>query len=63
MAQKEIGLRPTRREDRTVRRLHDAFPAVREEPFFTLMANPAAGDGKVHALKKVWGYERIRAIR
>jgi hypothetical protein len=38
----------------TARRLHDAFLAIREEPFVTLMANRAAGDGKVHALNKVW---------
>lgn len=59
VALKEIGVRPAWRKTGTARRMHDAFLATREEPYVTLMVNPAAGDGKVHALYRSWGYEDI----
>lgn len=59
VALKEIGVRPTWRKTGTARRVHDALLATREEPYVTLMVNPAAGDGKVHALYESWGYEDI----
>jgi GNAT superfamily N-acetyltransferase len=55
VARKEIGVRPAWRKTGTARRIHDALLATREEPFVTLMVNPAAGDGKVHALYTSWG--------
>lgn len=57
MALKEIGVRLVWRKTGTARRIHDALLATRDEPYVTLMVNPAAGDGKVHALYKSWGYE------
>lgn len=59
VALKEIGVRPAWRKTGTARRIHDALLATRDEPFMTLMVNPAAGDGKVHALYESWGYEDI----
>lgn len=59
VALKEGGVRPTWRKTGTARRIHDAILATRDEPFVTLMVNPAAEDGKVHALYKSWGYEDI----
>ncbi len=59
VALKEIGVRPAWRKTGTARRMHDALLAVRDEPVVTLMVNPAAGDGKVHALYRSWGYEDI----
>ncbi|MFJ9864543.1 GNAT family N-acetyltransferase [Streptomyces sp. NPDC101165] len=59
MALKEIGVRPAWRGTGTARRIHDALLATRDEPYVTLMVNPAAGDGKVHALYQSWGYEDI----
>lgn len=59
LALKEIGVRPTWRKTGTARRIHDAHLATRDERFVTLMVNPAAGEGKVHALYKSWGYEDI----
>lgn len=59
VALKEIGVRSSWRKTGTARRIHDALLATRTEPFVTLMVNPAAGDGKVHALYKSWGYEDI----
>lgn len=59
MALKEIGVRELWRKTGTARRMHDAFLAAREEPYVTLMVNPAAGGGKVHALYRSWGYEDI----
>lgn len=59
VALKEIGVRPAWRKTGTARRIHDALLATRAEPFVTLMVNPAAGDGKVHALYRSWGYEDI----
>ncbi|MFJ4920231.1 GNAT family N-acetyltransferase [Streptomyces sp. NPDC088725] len=56
---KEIGVRPAWRKTGTARRIHDTFLTTREEPYVTLMVNPAAGDGKVHALYQSWGYEDI----
>jgi GNAT superfamily N-acetyltransferase len=58
-ALKEIGVRSAWRKTGTARRIHDALLATRAEPFVTLMVNPAAGDGKVHALYRSWGYEDI----
>ncbi|MEH0419464.1 GNAT family N-acetyltransferase [Streptomyces sp. B21-083] len=59
VALKEIGVRTQWRGTGTARRLHDAFLATRDEPYVTLMVNRAAGDGKVHALYRSWGYEDI----
>jgi hypothetical protein len=59
VALKEIGVRPAWRKTGTARRIHDALLATRDEPYVTLMVNPAAGDGKVHALYSSWGYEGI----
>ncbi|GAA3298475.1 GNAT family N-acetyltransferase [Streptomyces cinereospinus] len=63
VALKEIGVRPAWRGTGTARRIHDALLATREEPFVTLMVNPAAGDGKVQALYASWGYEDIGRSR
>lgn len=57
VALKEIGVRPAWRGTGTARRIHDSFLASRDEPYVTLMVNEAAGDGKVHALYRSWGYE------
>ncbi|NYV73471.1 GNAT family N-acetyltransferase [Streptomyces sp. UH6] len=59
VAVKEIGVRPAWRGTGCARRIHEAFLAARDEPFATLMVNPAAGDGKVHALYRSWGYADI----
>lgn len=59
VALKEIGVRTTWRGTGTARRIHDTLLATRQEPYATLMVNPAAGDGKVHALYRSWGYEDI----
>ncbi|MFJ2556490.1 MULTISPECIES: GNAT family N-acetyltransferase [unclassified Streptomyces] len=59
VALKEIGVRTAWRGTGTARRIFDAFLATREEPYVTLMVNPAAGDGKVHALYRSWGFEGI----
>ncbi|MFE5889149.1 GNAT family N-acetyltransferase [Streptomyces sp. NPDC056468] len=59
LALKEIGVRPAWRGTGTARRIHDALLATSEEPHVTLMVNSAAGDGKVHALYRSWGYEDI----
>ncbi|WP_340560729.1 GNAT family N-acetyltransferase [Streptomyces sp. GSL17-111] len=59
VALKEIGVRPAWRKTGTARRIHDALPATHDEPYVTLMVNPAAGGGKVHALYRSWGYEDI----
>ncbi|GAA0585757.1 GNAT family N-acetyltransferase [Kribbella sandramycini] len=58
-ALKEIGVRSAWRKTGTGRRIHDALVAARTEAFVTLMVNPAAGDGKVHALYRSWGYTDI----
>ncbi|MFF8196688.1 GNAT family N-acetyltransferase [Streptomyces bobili] len=59
MALKEIGVREAWRKTGTARRIHDVFLQARQEPYVTLMVNPAAGGGKVHALYQSWGYEDI----
>ncbi|WP_406099894.1 GNAT family N-acetyltransferase [Streptomyces sp. NBC_01013] len=59
LAIKEIGVRPSWRKTGTARRIHDALLLVSKEPYVTLMVNKAAGDGKVHALYRAWGYEDI----
>ncbi|MFG3207347.1 GNAT family N-acetyltransferase [Streptomyces sp. NPDC048192] len=59
LAVKEIGVVPAWRKTGTARRIHDALLATRDEPYVTLMVNRAAGDGKVHALYRSWGYEDI----
>ncbi|MEU6813032.1 GNAT family N-acetyltransferase [Streptomyces sp. NPDC046831] len=59
VALKEIGVRPAWRKTGTAPRMHDTFLAGRDEPYVTLMVNPAAGDGKVHALYQSWGYHDI----
>ncbi|WP_372350901.1 N-acetyltransferase family protein [Streptomyces sp. KL116D] len=59
VALKEIGVRPGWRGTGIARRIHDEFLAHRDEPYVTLMVNEAAGNGKVHALYRSWGYEDI----
>ncbi len=59
LAIKEIGVRPSWRKTGTARRIHDALLLASEEPYATLMVNGAAGDGKVHALYRSWGYRDI----
>ncbi|MFE5594804.1 GNAT family N-acetyltransferase [Streptomyces sp. NPDC056549] len=59
VALKEIGVRPARRGTGMARRVHDAFLSCRDEHYVTLMVNEAAGDGKVHALYRAWGYEDL----
>ncbi|MFC9426894.1 GNAT family N-acetyltransferase [Streptomyces sp. NPDC056987] len=59
VALKEIGVRAAWRGTGTARRIHDALLATRDEPYVTLMVNPAAGDGKVRSLYKAWGYQDI----
>jgi len=59
VALKEIGVRPAWRGTGTARRIHDTLLSARDEPYVTLMVNSSAGDGKVHALYKSWGYEDI----
>lgn len=59
VALKEIGVRDAWRGTGTARRMHDAFLATRDEPYATLMVNPAAGDGKVHKLYRSWGYQDL----
>ncbi|WP_181803114.1 GNAT family N-acetyltransferase [Streptomyces shenzhenensis] len=60
LAIKEIGVRPSWRKTGTARRIHDALlTATSDEAYVTLMVNEAAGDGKVHALYRSWGYEDI----
>ncbi|GGV57886.1 hypothetical protein GCM10010294_04960 [Streptomyces griseoloalbus] len=63
VALKEIGLRPAWRKTGTAQRMHDAFLATRLEPYVTLMVNPAAGEGKVHALYRSWRYQDIGQSR
>ncbi|WP_237536549.1 GNAT family N-acetyltransferase [Streptomyces sp. SID5785] len=59
VALKEIGVRPSWRGTGVARRIHDRLLAGRDEPYVTLMVNPAVGDGKVHALYQSWGYKDI----
>ncbi|MET8454143.1 GNAT family N-acetyltransferase [Streptomyces sp. NPDC005209] len=59
VALKEIGVRDAWRGTGTARRMHDAFLAARDEPYVTLMVNPAAGAGKVHRLYQSWGYQDL----
>ncbi|MEV5309363.1 GNAT family N-acetyltransferase [Streptomyces sp. NPDC052610] len=59
LALKEGGVCRAWRGTGTARRIHDGLLAAREEPYVTLMVNPAAGDGKVHALYQSWGYKDI----
>lgn len=59
VALKEIGVSPAWRGTGTARRIHDALLLMRDEEYVTLMVNPAAGDGKVHAVYKAWGYEDL----
>ncbi|WP_440554587.1 GNAT family N-acetyltransferase [Streptomyces sp. SCPE 10] len=57
IALKEIGVRPAWRGTGSARRIHDELLLTRDEPYVTLMVNKAAGDGKVHAVYRSWGYE------
>jgi GNAT superfamily N-acetyltransferase len=59
VALKEIGVRPAWRGTGTALRIHDILLLGRDEPYVTLMVNSAAGDGKVHALYRSWGYEDL----
>ncbi|MEV7929868.1 GNAT family N-acetyltransferase [Kitasatospora sp. NPDC088264] len=56
-ALKELGVRTRWRGTGAARRIHDALLSARPEERATLMVNPAAGDGKVHALDTAWSYE------
>ncbi|MEV8328323.1 GNAT family N-acetyltransferase [Kitasatospora sp. NPDC056731] len=62
-ALKELGVRTPWRGTGVARRIHDALLAARPEERATLMVNPAAGDGKVHALYRAWGYEDVNEVR
>lgn len=56
VALKELGARVPWRKTGTARRLHDSLLAEYvNEPYVTLMVNPAAGDGKVQRLYESWG--------
>ncbi|WP_328982463.1 GNAT family N-acetyltransferase [Streptomyces mirabilis] len=60
VALKELGARVPWRKTGTARRLHDSLLAEYvNEPYVTLMVNPAAGDGKVQRLYESWGYWSI----
>ncbi|MEU7644836.1 GNAT family N-acetyltransferase [Streptomyces huasconensis] len=59
LAVKEIGVRPAWRGTGTARQIHDTLLDGRDEQYATLMVNEAAGEGKVHALYRSWGYEDI----
>ncbi|WP_330241378.1 GNAT family N-acetyltransferase [Streptomyces sp. NBC_00525] len=63
MALKEIGVHPAWRKTGTARHIHDALLGTGNVRYVTLMVNGAAGDGKVHALYKSWGYEDIGQSR
>ncbi|MGW1887773.1 GNAT family N-acetyltransferase [Streptomyces sp. NPDC001970] len=60
VALKELGVRVPWRKTGTSLRLHDALLAHHpDEPYVSLMVNPAAGDGKVQRLYESWGYRSI----
>ncbi|WP_328913281.1 MULTISPECIES: GNAT family N-acetyltransferase [unclassified Streptomyces] len=59
VALKEIMVRVPWRKTGASRRIHDDLLAQRSETQVTLMVNPLAGEGKVHALYKAWGYADI----
>lgn len=60
LALKEIGVSPPWRGTGVARHIHHTLLLEgRDEPYVTLMVNEAAGDGKVHALYRSWGYEDI----
>ncbi|MEV7158498.1 GNAT family N-acetyltransferase [Streptomyces misionensis] len=59
IALKEIGVRPAWRGTGSARRIHDELLLTRDEPYVTLMVNKAAGDRKVHAVYRSWGYADI----
>jgi GNAT superfamily N-acetyltransferase len=60
VALNELGVRVPWRKTGTARRLHDSLLAAYvNEPYVTLMVNPAAGDGKVQRLYESWGYWSI----
>jgi hypothetical protein len=58
-ALKEIDLCPAWQGTGAARHIHDTLLVDRDEPYVTLMVNAAAGDGKVHALYRSWGYGDI----
>ncbi|MDH6129566.1 hypothetical protein [Kitasatospora sp. GP82] len=63
LALKELGVRGPWRGTGVARRIHDELLAGRGEDRMTLMVNPAAGDGKVLALYKSWGYEAVNRVQ
>ncbi|URN17366.1 MULTISPECIES: GNAT family N-acetyltransferase [Streptomyces] len=63
VALKEIGVRPPWRGTGAALKLHEALLSHREEPYATLMVNPAAGEGKVLRLYERWGYRSIGSSR
>ncbi|MFJ9695794.1 GNAT family N-acetyltransferase [Kitasatospora sp. NPDC101183] len=56
---KEIGVRTPWRGTGTALRIHDELLAGRSEDRVTLLVNPLAGDGKVQAVYRSWGYQAI----
>ncbi|MFE3886531.1 GNAT family N-acetyltransferase [Streptomyces lydicus] len=63
VAVKEIGVTAPWRGKGVARRIHDELLATRNEPYATLMVNPAAGDGKVQRLYEGWGYTAIGNVQ
>ncbi|MEU3045837.1 GNAT family N-acetyltransferase [Streptomyces sp. NPDC006984] len=63
IAVKEIGVVPGWRGIGVSRQMHDELMRHRQEPYTTLMVNPAAGDGKVMRLYEGWGYEEIGVVQ
>lgn len=59
LALKEIMVRVPWRKTGASIGIHDDLLARRPEPQVTLMVNPLAGNGKVHALYESWGYRDI----
>ncbi|NEA41455.1 GNAT family N-acetyltransferase [Streptomyces sp. SID11385] len=59
LALKEIGVSAKWRGTGTARKIHDELLHGRPETYATLMVNKAAGEGKVHAVYRGWGYEDI----
>jgi GNAT superfamily N-acetyltransferase len=59
VALREIMLRVPWRGKGIALRIHDEILTDRPEEQVTLLVNPLAGNGKVQALYKTWGYEEI----
>ncbi|MDW4903940.1 hypothetical protein RB628_00915 [Streptomyces sp. ADMS] len=59
MSGRRVDLRNISERISIIRHGLRALLATRNEPYVTLMVNPAAGDGKVQALYRSWGYGDI----